>query len=62
MLRTPDRSHLSHACSQNSLHRSGCQVTNTHDKKSLQGDDLWGPGEQGYDSRVVSRWVTRRSG
>ncbi|XP_072555094.1 usherin isoform X5 [Paramormyrops kingsleyae] len=47
VLRTPDRSHLSHTCS-----HSGCQVTNTHDKKSLLEEGLWDPGEQGHESRM----------
>ncbi|XP_037397596.1 usherin [Pygocentrus nattereri] len=49
VLRVPSQSQLSHAYSQNSLHRSVSQLLDTTDKKSLAGL-TWDPDLQGTDS------------
>ncbi|XP_066526697.1 usherin [Hoplias malabaricus] len=49
VLRVPSQSQLSHAYSQNSLHRSVSQLLNSNDKKSLEGL-TWDPVLQGTDS------------
>ncbi|KAF7704133.1 hypothetical protein HF521_021205 [Silurus meridionalis] len=49
MLRVPSQSQLSHAYSQNSLHRSVSQLIDTQDKKSLAGL-RWDTERQGTDS------------
>lgn len=52
MLRVPSQSQLSHAYSQNSLHRSVSQLIDTQDKKSLAGL-TWDTELQGTDSGMV---------
>ncbi|KAM9466939.1 usherin [Clarias gariepinus] len=49
MLRVPSQSQLSHAYSQNSLHRSVSQLIDTQDKKSLAGL-TWDTEQQGTES------------
>lgn len=52
VLRVPSQSELSHAFSQNSLHRSVSQLIDTHDKKSL-GGGAWDADLHGTDSGMV---------
>ncbi|XP_065144388.2 usherin [Paramisgurnus dabryanus] len=49
VLRVPSQSELSHAFSQNSLHRSVSQLIDTHDKKSM-GGGAWDADLHGTDS------------
>ncbi|XP_052001042.1 usherin [Xyrauchen texanus] len=49
VLRVPSQSQLSHAYSQNSLHRSVSQLIDTQDKKSL-GGEAWNADLHGTDS------------
>ncbi|KAJ8274804.1 hypothetical protein COCON_G00094290 [Conger conger] len=43
-------SQLSHAHSQNSLHRSVSQLIDTQDRKFLMDDGIWSPVVRGHDS------------
>lgn len=52
VLRVPSQSQLSHAYSQNSLHRSVSQLIDSQDKKSL-GGGAWDTDLHGTDSGMV---------
>ncbi|XP_063040160.1 usherin [Engraulis encrasicolus] len=54
VLRIPAQSHISHAYSQNSLHRSISQLIDTADRKSLMEDGIWDPELHGTDSGMFA--------
>ncbi|KAJ8356598.1 hypothetical protein SKAU_G00193920 [Synaphobranchus kaupii] len=52
-LHGPGPGQLSHAHSQNSLHRSVSQLIDTQDMKFLMEDEIWSPVVRGHDSGLV---------